>query len=186
MNLDTLYGHTAHILSLDVLFNKRIISCSIDSTVRVWKIEEQSHLMYNSASLPIDCVTAVNNNSYASGGQDGHLSLWTSGKKKPVFVLEHPHDGDWVTAVASLHGTDLLASGSHNGVVKLYKVTPNSIEEKTQVAIRGYVNSLKFTTDGKLLVAAVSSDYRLGRWTPSIKQKPGIHIIKLTIDSYTV
>jgi len=55
------------------------------------------------------------------------LSLWGAMKKKPLFTLKNAHgsrdenengsqslEENWITAVAALHNTDLLASGTHS------------------------------------------------------------------------
>ena len=60
-------------------------------------------------------------------------------KRRPLFNLPHAHkatsidpclipsalpDDFWITSLASLRYTDLLASGSFNGTIHLWKSTP--------------------------------------------------------------
>jgi ribosomal RNA-processing protein 9 len=52
-------------------------------------------------------------------------------KKKPVCVVKNAHGVDseenprWICSVASLPFTDLIASGSSDGNLKLWKVSEN-------------------------------------------------------------
>ena len=69
----------------------------------------------NSTSEPFTCKSDMK--SFFSS-----LSLWSVLKKKPLFTLRNAHhkegtgtssssEENWITAVAALHNTDLLASG---------------------------------------------------------------------------
>jgi ribosomal RNA-processing protein 9 len=58
----------------------------------------------------------VNDDHFLSGTNDGALSLWHISKKKPLFTAYKAHQDEkmnttWITAVAALHNTDLIASG---------------------------------------------------------------------------
>lgn len=44
--LDTLFGHQAEILSIDMLRSERAVTSAADRTCRVWKIEESSQLVF--------------------------------------------------------------------------------------------------------------------------------------------
>ncbi len=47
------------------------------------------------------------------------------------------------------------------------------------VSQNGFVNGLKFSSDGKYLVAAIGREHRLGRWWSLKEVKNSICIIKL-------
>ena len=56
-----------------------------------------------------------------------HLSLWSVLKKKPVSRVKRAHGTDpsndepnWVSALATLHNTDLVATGSCDGTINLW------------------------------------------------------------------
>lgn len=44
--MDTLFGHQAEILALDVLRAERALTSGFDRTCRVWKIPEESQLVF--------------------------------------------------------------------------------------------------------------------------------------------
>lgn len=44
--LDTLFGHQAEVLSIDMLRNERAVTSAADRTCRVWKISESSQLVF--------------------------------------------------------------------------------------------------------------------------------------------
>ena len=67
------------------------------------------------------------------------IALWSTGKRRPLYNLPRAHkftsfdpliipsslpDDFWITALASLRYTDLVASGSFNGTIQLWKSTP--------------------------------------------------------------
>lgn len=142
--IDTLFGHQAEVLCLDALRSERIVSCGADRTCRVWKIPEESQLVFRGYSPTIESVAYLAGSEWVSGSADGSLQLWNATKKKPVSAVRDAHlpgatltehgqvnvsagavDGlatSWVSAVAVCRGTDLVASGAGNGTLWLWKV----------------------------------------------------------------
>lgn len=177
--MNTLYGHQRTITAVDSFHSERLVTASEDGSVRVWKAIEDSQFVFSSLNSPIDCICVLTEDLFLSGSQDGSLHLWQTTRKKPIFSLISPHDGHWVTSVASLRGTNLAASGSSNGKINLYSVSDSKVELLNAVPVQGYINGLEFTRDGKRLVAAVAQDMRLGRWMESRKVKNGVTVIDL-------
>ena len=77
-------------------------------------------------------------------------------KKKPVFTVARAHGAkNWISAVAAVPYSDLVASGSRCGFVRLWSAG----EKKTRlslvmkIAMDGWVNALRFTADGSFLIA---------------------------------
>jgi ribosomal RNA-processing protein 9 len=53
--MDTLFGHQAEVLSLDVLRSERALTGGSDRSLRVWKVPEESQLVFRCArALAID------------------------------------------------------------------------------------------------------------------------------------
>ena len=46
--MDTLFGHQAEVLALDAGRAERVLSAGADHTCRVWKIPEESQLIFRS------------------------------------------------------------------------------------------------------------------------------------------
>ncbi|KAG2502173.1 hypothetical protein HYH03_000660 [Edaphochlamys debaryana] len=152
--MDTLYGHQAEVLSVDCLRAERVLTAGHDHTTRLWKIPEESQLIFRAHDRAIDCARFVTSTEWVSGGSDGALHLWSALKKKPVWVARGAHGADagdayglpaagvatglsageaaapstehgWVTAVAVCRNSDLVASGAGDGAIRLWSVQPS-------------------------------------------------------------
>lgn len=72
----------------------------------------------------------------------------------------------WVSSVAALLNTDLIATGSHNNSVRLWQCGEGfrQLDLLCDIPLVGFINSLKFSSAGDFLVAGVGQEHRLGRW----------------------
>ncbi|XP_026868287.2 U3 small nucleolar RNA-interacting protein 2 [Electrophorus electricus] len=189
--VETLFGHQDVITALDCLGRERCVTAGgRDRTLRVWKIAEETQLVFHGHEGSIDCVQLINEEHMVSGGDDGCLCVWSVGKKKPVSVVKQAHgvhgnaglkEPCWVSSVAALHNSDTVASGSHNAMVQLWKCGQGfrGLDPLFTIPVTGFVNSLKFSTSGKFLVAGVGQEHRLGRWWRVKDAKNGLYIIPL-------
>uniref|UniRef100_A0A6Q2ZQZ4 U3 small nucleolar RNA-interacting protein 2 n=1 Tax=Esox lucius TaxID=8010 RepID=A0A6Q2ZQZ4_ESOLU len=170
--VETLFGHQDVITGLDSGSRERCVTAGgRDRTVRVWKIAEESQLVFHGHDGSIDCIQLINEEHMITGSDDGSVSLWNVNKKKPLSTVKaaHGQHGDmgleqpyWVSAVAALHNSDTVASGSHNSKVQLWKCGQGfrRLEPLFSVPVNGFVNSLKFSSSGKFLVAGVGQEHR--------------------------
>ena len=93
-------------------------------------------------------------------------------RKKPICVLRSAHNDEtkstpsWISSVAALPNSDLVATGSNNGFVCLWKCSDkfNKATKLFDIPLCGFVNDLKFTENGSSLIAAVGKEHKLGRW----------------------
>lgn len=69
--IDTLYGHQSEVMGLDSLVRERAISCGRDTSVRIWKILEETQLLFKGHTSSIDCVNFITEDSFVSGSDDG-------------------------------------------------------------------------------------------------------------------
>ncbi|KNC81493.1 hypothetical protein SARC_06181 [Sphaeroforma arctica JP610] len=84
----------------------------------------------------------------------------------------------WVTALACMPFTDLIASGSNTGFVKLWRLNEDkSLTCINEIAVEGYINSLTFSKSGRYLVAGIGQEHRLGRWERNKKARNGAVVI---------
>ena len=62
-----------------------------DGSARVWKIVEESQLVYNGPQSSLDCVKLLNEEHWVTAGEDGHLAVWGIHKKKPLASVRWSH-----------------------------------------------------------------------------------------------
>ncbi|XP_025990665.1 U3 small nucleolar RNA-interacting protein 2 [Solenopsis invicta] len=189
--VESLFGHQNAITSIDALSRERAITTGgYDGTIRIWKIVEESQLIFNAHSVgnSTDVVKLINEEHFFSGGNDGQLCLWGCLKKKPLCSVLEAHEKDetngqpmCISSIATLLNTDLVASGSRNGTIKLWQCGEGfrSLNPLFEVKLLGFINALAFTPNGNHLIAAVGKEHRSGRWWQIPEAKNAVVIIPL-------
>ncbi|XP_078596302.1 U3 small nucleolar RNA-interacting protein 2-like isoform X1 [Branchiostoma floridae x Branchiostoma japonicum] len=193
--VETLFGHEDSIMALDSLARERAVTAGgRDRTVRVWKIPEESQLVFHGENRgSIDCVAFINEQHIVSGDDNGNVCVWGLMKKKPLVSVRGAHHAEgseqqecWVSAVAALTNSDLIASGgnssgSSDGHIRLWQCGDSfkTVQPLFSVPVVGFVNGLKFSSDGSFLVAAVGQEHRLGRWWRLKPARNSLVIIRL-------
>ncbi|KAH8402420.1 hypothetical protein KR009_011882 [Drosophila setifemur] len=190
--VESLFGHQTGVTSIDALSRERAITAGgSDCSLRIWKITEESQLIYNGHRDSIECVKLINDEHFVSGGMDGAISLWSALKKKPICTTQLAHGvgengvANWITAIAVVVNTDLVATGSCDGCVRLWQTNPNGrkMEQIQSIPIAGFVNGLAFNGDGTKLFVATGQEHRLGRWWRHKEAKNHVVVIDLKIQS---
>ena len=73
--VESMFGHQAAITDIDALYRERAItSGGSDCSIRVWKIAEESQLVYNGHKGCIESVKLINDENFLSAGNDGCVS----------------------------------------------------------------------------------------------------------------
>lgn len=104
-------------------------------------------------------------------------------KKKPAATLSAAH-GDarpWISAVAACRFTDLLASGSADGVLRFWKAKNQRLEASGSVPLPGIVNALALGATGRVCVVGVGQEHRLGRWEHHPEGRNGVRLVRLPV-----
>jgi ribosomal RNA-processing protein 9 len=203
--VDTLFGHQSPIVGLDALHGDRALTCgSGDRTCRLWKIPEESQLVFRANHVNIESCAFITQGEWVTGDGQGSVQLWNTAKKKPTFTARNAHVADseellgsagsiggdvcrWVGSVAVCSGTDLIASGAGDGLIRLWKVGDGgrgdggrrALEDAGAVPVRGFVNSLAIARSAKFLVAGVGQEPRMGRWLRDARARNGVMIQSL-------
>jgi ribosomal RNA-processing protein 9 len=128
------------------------------------------------------------------------ISLWDINRKKPVFtysiahgINEHESESEgiigtpyWITALATLPYSDVFASGSWDGFVRLWKISSNnrSFAQVAQIPVAGVINDLQIlTTPAKktILSLGIGQELTLGRWIRLKKAQNGARLLELPV-----
>ncbi|KAF7954050.1 uncharacterized protein EAE97_001448 [Botrytis byssoidea] len=181
----------------------------------------------------IDRIAMVDEDMFITGGDNGSLSLWTIHKKKPIYTLSQAHGADepikpeeasaetdpskrivprpsprWITALTTIPYSDVVLSGSWDGVVRAWRVsadrkslesmgpvgriadTPmngaNTKKNGSQAPARGIINDISVFErgdrgkDGVCIIAAVGKAHRLGNWQKAPAGRNGAVIFEVS------
>ena len=131
-------------------------------------------LAYDESSM--DTVAVLDSETFVTGSDNGSIALWSVHRKKPVFTLPLAHgleprnataqsyaeehlDGKrrqgrakprWITALAALPLSDVVVSGSWDGCIRAWRVSPDKrrIEALGVVAADSSVPQTNGVTNG--------------------------------------
>lgn len=183
---DTVFGHQDQVSGIAALqtADKCITAGARDRTLRLWKIAEDSQLVFRQSESQggsIDSVctvsTSSDNHYFCSGSSSGSLSLWYSGKKKPIDTSASGH----VSNVQSLYSpevSDVVFSGSSDGFLKVWRATTDGeLELINELPIPGHITGIAAT--GKQLYVALSGEPRDGRWTVQSSIRPSVLVFSV-------
>lgn len=75
---ESLFGHHDSITAIDSFVRERAITCGgRDGTIRLWKIPEESHLIYlTGGDVTIDCVRFLDESHFISACDNGYGQKW--------------------------------------------------------------------------------------------------------------
>ena len=168
---------------MDCLRQERAVSSGGDQTCRIWKVVEQTQLLYRGHSSSIDSLSLINEENFVAGSQDGSISLWNAGHKRPNFVFAKAHGkaNPWVVSICALPYTDLVLSGSHSGHLNFweYSRSKQTISRLHSFPMAGFINAIAAPKAGNFIVTAVGQEHRLGRWWRETDAKNSIQIVSM-------
>lgn len=178
--VETLYGHEEAVTSVASLDRERAVSTgSCDHTLRYWKVVEESQLVFQAGRSNLECVAMLTENNFVTGSQDGTLSLWDVSRKKPTASVRDAHGpGTWICSVGALPYADVVASGSSDGALRLWKVEAQyrGLTALCSLPLAGFVNAIVFPNSADSIVVACSQEHRLGRWQRISAAKSQVHV----------
>lgn len=165
--IDSLYGHQSAVCSLEFFSGGNLaLTSGQDGTARVWKLEEDSQLLFETSKdgTAADACCILDELRFLTGTQSGNLFLWSRSKRKPVAYTPAAHGNDqWISALAAHPFSDLVVSGASSGAIKLWSVN-RDITHAGELEAAGFVNELRVSNSGSLIVAALGKEHKLGRW----------------------
>lgn len=122
----------------------------VDETQLVFRGGASKNAPYHEHN--IDCIAPIPPHHFVTGSDSGSISLWSIHKKKPLYTIPLAHGLDplppldqlspevdektaahnsrhlrrqprWITALATLPGTDIVLSGSWDGWIRAWRVS---------------------------------------------------------------
>mmetsp|Transcript_41402 Transcript_41402/g.134748 ORF Transcript_41402/g.134748 Transcript_41402/m.134748 type:complete len:628 (+) Transcript_41402:695-2578(+) len=188
--VETLFGHQEGITALDAVGEQSLVSAAEDRTLRLWKVDEETQLVFGGGSSPLDAVAMLSPTSFVAGAQDGTLSLWSSMRKRPLATLPTAHGLGgaltggapcWITALAAPPHSDVVLSGSCDGALRFWHADDagRSLSPIHSVPLTGFVNGIALARSGKFVAAAVGQEHRLGRWFRLPEARNSLAIVPL-------
>ncbi|XP_008784782.2 U3 snoRNP-associated protein-like YAOH [Phoenix dactylifera] len=90
-HMDNLFGHQSEILTVDCLRKERLLTVGRDRTMRLWKVPEESQLIFRAPASSLECCCFINDSEFLSGSDDGSIALWSILRKKPTHIIKNAH-----------------------------------------------------------------------------------------------
>ncbi|XP_054776702.1 U3 snoRNP-associated protein-like YAO isoform X3 [Prosopis cineraria] len=89
--MNTLFGHQSEVLSIDCLRKERVLSAGRDRSMQLFKVHEESRLVFRAPASSLESCCFVNNDEFLSGMDDGSIEFWSVMRKKPVYIVRNAH-----------------------------------------------------------------------------------------------
>ncbi|XP_010256456.1 PREDICTED: U3 snoRNP-associated protein-like EMB2271 [Nelumbo nucifera] len=89
--MDTLFGHQSEVLTIDCLRKERLLTVGRDRSMRLWKVPEESQLVFRAPASSLECCCFISNDEFLSGSDDGSIELWSVLRKKPAYIVKNAH-----------------------------------------------------------------------------------------------
>ncbi|KAE8685630.1 SIT4 phosphatase-associated family protein isoform 1 [Hibiscus syriacus] len=67
------------------------IDCGRDRCMMLFKVLDQSRLVFRPPPTSLECCFFINNDEFLSGSDGGSIQLWNVLRKKPVYVVKNAH-----------------------------------------------------------------------------------------------
>lgn len=129
--ITTLFGHQSEVLTIDCLRKERILTVGRDRTMHLWKVPEESQLIYRASASSLECCCFISNDEFLSGSDDGSIEQWSVLRKKPVHIIKNAHAMQTLDKLE--HGEDTRLSNGH---------TENGINENPCLSAHSWVGSV--------------------------------------------
>lgn len=199
-NSETLLGHVAAVNAMDIYHKGRPLTGGFDKTVRLWKVDRETHLLFNKHTYPVSAVSVVDADRFVSGSEDGSMHLWSGASKKPLVSAAIGRNM-WITALAAIRGGNVFFSGSTDGKLRCWrfarlaaakeerngkadsKAGALQLMEATGVTeLPGVINGI--AVGRRLVACALGREHKYGRWFHDKSYKRGLAVVPLSYEQH--
>ncbi|KAJ5673803.1 hypothetical protein N7462_009242 [Penicillium macrosclerotiorum] len=121
--VETLFGHQDHVTGVAAMAIDQCVSVGArDRTARLWKVVEESQLVFRGGSSKnaayrennIDCIAPLPPTHFVTGSDSGSISLWSMHKKKPLYTIPLAHGLDPIPPLDELSPEVDKDTAAHN------------------------------------------------------------------------
>ncbi|XP_021747294.1 U3 snoRNP-associated protein-like EMB2271 isoform X1 [Chenopodium quinoa] len=109
--ITTLFGHQSEVLSIDCMRKERALTVGRDRTMQLYKVPEESRLVYRSSTSALECCCFAGNDEFLSGSDDGSIELWSVLRKKPVSIVKNAHTLSALKKQVELNSNGVMSNG---------------------------------------------------------------------------
>ncbi|PIA41714.1 hypothetical protein AQUCO_02200264v1 [Aquilegia coerulea] len=160
--MDTLFGHQGEVLTIDCLRKERLLTVGRDRTMRLWKVPEESQLVFRAPAANLECCCFISNDEFFSGSDDGSVELWNTLRKKPAYIVKNAH-ATFSPIDESSVKDDGLPNGdiSENGDVKVTSASSSALSWVSAVTVcRNSDLAASGAGNGAVRLWAIDSDLK--------------------------
>ncbi|GER26050.1 transducin/WD40 repeat-like superfamily protein [Striga asiatica] len=172
--INTLFGHQSEVLTIDSLRKERVLTVGRDRTMHLWKVPEESQLIFRAPAASLECCCFISNDEFLSGSDDGSIEHWNVLRKKPVQIVKNAH--------ASFSENNLEPS-NYEGLVNGHK--DNEVQESPKLGSTAlsWVNSVAVCRSSDLAASgAGNGSVRL--WAIENESKGIRPLFELSLDGF--
>jgi ribosomal RNA-processing protein 9 len=146
-------------------------ACVWCALLQVWNtLKKKPQSVYRGAHVSRSSSTAAAAAEPADAGTDEAAAAAAGLPSKGSWSTANVDTSGWIQSIAACKGSELVASGAGDGFIRLWAVQPSrhggagSLKPVGALPAAGFVNGLALGRSGKLCVAALGQEPRLGRW----------------------
>ncbi|KHN23456.1 WD repeat-containing protein 44 [Glycine soja] len=161
-------GHLHDVLDLSWSKSQRLLSSSMDKTVRLWHLSSKSCLKIFSHSDYVTCIqfNPVDDRYFISGSLDAKVRIWSIPDRQ---VVDWTDLHEMVTAACYTPDGQGVLIGTYKGRCHLYYSSENKLQQKSQINLQNRkkrsnhkkITGFQFVPGSSSEVLITSSDSRI-------------------------
>ncbi|KAG5020488.1 hypothetical protein AAZX31_06G229600 [Glycine max] len=161
-------GHLHDVLDLSWSKSQRLLSSSMDKTVRLWHLSSKSCLKVFSHSDYVTCIqfNPVDDRYFISGSLDAKVRIWSIPDRQ---VVDWADLHEMVTAACYTPDGQGALVGTYKGRCHLYNTSENKLQQKSQINLQNRkkrsnhkkITGFQFVPGSSSEVLITSSDSRI-------------------------
>ncbi|KAL3849389.1 hypothetical protein ACJIZ3_011271 [Penstemon smallii] len=128
-------GHLDDVLDLSWSMSQKLLSSSMDKTVRLWDLSSKACLKIFSHSDYVTCIqfNPVDDRYFISGSLDSKVRIWSIPDRQ---VVDWSDMHEMVTAACYTPDGQGALVGSYKGSCRLFNTSENKLQQKSQINLQ--------------------------------------------------